>query len=189
MPINKFFDRTKYKGDRADSIIDEDIRILKMLKWPEHKGDVVIDTDTFNEVDDQYAIVYALRSPDRMDVKAIYAAPFDNEKCHGPKEGMELSYKEIFNILTLAGEEEMKKNVYRGSERFLDPATYDPVESEAARDLVERAKNYSEDNPLYVIALGAITNIASETSVARIASQRYFRNFGVLSSTSVSIVP
>ena len=161
MPVNKDFDRTKYAGDRADHIIEDDIRILKMLRWPEHTVDVVIDTDTFNEIDDQYAIVYALRSRDRMNVKAIYAAPFDNEKCHGPKEGMELSYNEIFNILTLAGEEEIKKNVYSGSTEFLDPQKMEPVDSPAARDLVERAKGYTEENPLYVIALGAITNIAS----------------------------
>ena len=87
---------------RAD--IDTNVKILKKLKWPEHKVDVVIDTDTYNEIDDQYAIAYALRSEDRMTVKAIYAAPFDNDKCADAKEGMELSFKEIHNICTKLGQ-------------------------------------------------------------------------------------
>lgn len=40
---------------------------------------VVIDTDTANEIDDQFAIAWALLSPDRLTVEGIHAAPF----CHG----------------------------------------------------------------------------------------------------------
>ena len=50
--------------------------------------------------------------------------------------------------------------VFRGSNQYLlDECT--PVESEAARDLAKRVLSYSPENPLYVIAIGAITNIAS----------------------------
>jgi inosine-uridine nucleoside N-ribohydrolase len=35
------------------------------------------------------------------------------------------------------------------------------VISDAARDLAERALQYSPENPLYVVAIGAITNVAS----------------------------
>ncbi len=41
---------------------------------------LVLDTDTFNEVDDQFALVHVLLSPDRVDLEAVYAAPFHNEK-------------------------------------------------------------------------------------------------------------
>lgn len=37
--------------------------------------DVVLDTDTYNEVDDQYALAYMLKSSDRINVKVICAAP------------------------------------------------------------------------------------------------------------------
>jgi hypothetical protein len=37
---------------------------------------MVIDTDTANEIDDQYAIAWALFRPDRIKVKAIVAEPF-----------------------------------------------------------------------------------------------------------------
>ena len=38
--------------------------------------DMVLDTDTYNEVDDQFALVYALKSVERLNVQAVYAAPF-----------------------------------------------------------------------------------------------------------------
>ncbi len=143
---------------RAD--IDTNVKILKKLKWPEHKVDVVIDTDTYNEIDDQYAIAYALRSEDRMTVKAIYAAPFDNDKCADAKEGMELSFKEIHNICTKLGQTDILEHTFKGSPAFMDNEVT-PVMSDAVNDLVERAMTYTEENPLYIIALGAITNIAS----------------------------
>ena len=61
---------------------------------------MVLDTDTYNEVDDQFALFHALMSPDHMTVEAIYAAPFHNNRSSGPAEGMELSYDEILRLLT-----------------------------------------------------------------------------------------
>ena len=119
--------------------------------------DVIIDTDTFNEIDDQFAVAYALHSTDEADVKAIYAAPFYNPKVKSAEEGMEKSYDEIKKLLLLAGAD---KEVYKGSREYL-PDEKTPVISDAAKDLVERAKKYSPVKPLYVVAIGAITNIAS----------------------------
>ena len=39
---------------------------------------VVIDTDAANEIDDQFAIAWALRSPSRLAVEAVLAAPFSH---------------------------------------------------------------------------------------------------------------
>ena len=50
-------------------------QFLKNLLPPEGNVDVVLDTDTYNEVDDQFAIAYMLNSPELNPV-AIYAAPF-----------------------------------------------------------------------------------------------------------------
>ena len=36
-----------------------------------------------------------------------------------------------------------------------------PVVSDAARDLAQRADGYSPEKPLYIVAIGAITNVAS----------------------------
>ena len=43
-----------------------------------HVIDVVLDTDTFNETDDQYAIAYMLQYSQKLRVRALYAAPFAN---------------------------------------------------------------------------------------------------------------
>ena len=94
-------------------------QLLKALTPPSGVVDAVIDTDTYNEIDDQFALSYMIRSDDKINLKAIYAAPFFNQHSTSPKDGMEKSYNEIFNILTLMKEEELKKVVYRGSEQYL----------------------------------------------------------------------
>ena len=133
---------------------------LDKLSVPKGKVDMLLDTDAYNEIDDQFAIAYALLSPEKINTVAICAAPFDNSRCNGPADGMTKSYDEIVKILKLMGREELTARLYRGSERFL-PDEKTPVESEAARMIVETAKRYSPENPLYIVAIGAITNVAS----------------------------
>ena len=60
----------------------KDTERIKNLTAPAHIVDAVLDTDAYNEVDDQYAIAYMLRSPERVNLKAIYAAPFSNPKAN-----------------------------------------------------------------------------------------------------------
>ena len=134
-----------------------DLQRLKNLSVPTGSVDVVLDTDAFNEIDDQFAIAYLLRSKEKLNTLALYAAPFHNPHSEGPKDGMEKSYLEIQKILRFMGE---TVDVFKGSETYL-PDEKTPVISPAALDLVEKAKNYSTDHPLYVVAIGAITNVAS----------------------------
>ena len=119
--------------------------------------DVVLDTDTYNEIDDQFALAYMMRSKDLLHPQAIYAAPFFNENSTGPEDGMLKSYEEIHKVLGLLGE---SLPVYKGSPQYM-PDEHTPVRSPAAEDLAQRAGAYSLENPLYVVAIGAITNIAS----------------------------
>jgi len=130
---------------------------LQMLECPKTKVDMVLDTDAYNEIDDQFAISYALRSKETINLLALYAAPFSNDRSEGPEDGMEKSYNEILKLLELAGE---KTPVFKGSTAYLK-SEKDDVDSAAARDLAERAAAYSRENPLYVVAIGAITNVAS----------------------------
>ncbi|MDQ8737223.1 nucleoside hydrolase [Paenibacillus sp. LHD-38] len=132
--------------------------LVRKLEAPKGKVRIVLDTDTFNEIDDQFAVIYALLSPEKIELQALYAAPFFNELSKGPKDGMEKSYHEIIRILNLMSREDI--HVYRGSESYL-PEAHTPVGSEAARNLVERAMASDPGDPLYVVAIGAITNIAS----------------------------
>ena len=58
---------------------------------PDGLIDMILDTDTYNEIDDQFAVSYMLAAPERLRVRAICAAPFHNEKSTGPADGMEKS--------------------------------------------------------------------------------------------------
>lgn len=133
---------------------------FKNLKTPEGKIDVVLDTDAYNEIDDQFAIAYMIRSGEKLNIKGICAAPFHNENSAGPKDGMEKSYDEIFKLLKLAGREDLNSIVFKGSDKYL-PDEKSPVESEAADFLANLTNEYSPEKPLYIVAIGAITNVAS----------------------------
>ncbi|HJP33025.1 MAG: nucleoside hydrolase [Candidatus Latescibacteria bacterium] len=129
------------------------------MEMPASEGQlrVVLDTDTYNEVDDQFAVVHALLSPERIKLEALYAAPFHNSRSEGPADGMEKSYDEIIRLLERLGVSESDR-VFKGSDRYL-PSRTEPVRSAAAEHLVDLAN--SGEGPLYVAAIGAITNVAS----------------------------
>lgn len=137
-----------------------DWELIRRLERPATKVDVVLDTDTFNEIDDQFALAYMVKSEEKLHVKAIYAAPFFNAKSTGPEDGMEKSYREILKVLDFLGREDLKEVTYKGSRSYLSSED-EPVISEAAQDLAKRAMGYTKENPLYVVAIGAITNVAS----------------------------
>lgn len=115
---------------------------------------VIIDTDAAAEADDQFAIVHALLSP-KFDVVGIVAEQFGG----GPEQDtMEKSYKEINQVLTKM-ELQNKIPVYRGEKSALKDRTT-PGVSEGARFIVEEAMR-QDDRPLFVVNMGAITNLAS----------------------------
>ena len=130
---------------------------LKNLEIPTGPVDMVLDTDAYNEIDDQFAISYALHATEKLNVLALYAAPFFNNRSSSPADGMERSYQEILKLLRLS---KLECPVYRGSDRYL-PDEQTPVASDAAKHLTELAMRYSPEKPLYVVAIGAITNVAS----------------------------
>lgn len=130
---------------------------LQKLEVPKGRVDVVLDTDAHAEIDDQFAIAYMLASKEKLDPKAIYAAPYSHKGSIPPWEAMELSYGEIKKVQSLMGED---IPTFRGSEHYL-PDEHTPVVSAAALDLAKRVDSYSSESPLYVVAIGAITNVAS----------------------------
>lgn len=138
--------------------MDEAERMAR-LQAPAGRVDMVLDTDTYNEVDDQFALCYSLLSPERVNLQAVYAAPFHNDRSSGPEDGMEKSYDEIVRLLGTVnvGAEGF---VFKGSRSYLSDRDT-PVDSPAARDLVARAMARPEGDPLYVTAIGCITDVAS----------------------------
>ncbi len=112
---------------------------------------MVLDTDTYNEIDDQFALVYALISPE-LNVQAVYAAPFHNSRSSGPGDGMQKSYEEILRVLGKLSRD-ADGFAHKGSTHYLTDVQQ-PEASPAVKDLIARAKQSSPEDPLYVVAVG-----------------------------------
>ena len=175
-------------------------RRKELLRPPSQRVRIVVDTDAANEIDDQFALAWALLSQDRFKIEGLYAEPYsfgiylddliearqnrrsgasssdraaavmswlDGLRAVGkepedvafttPAEGMEASYREILEVGKLMGFA-IEPMTFRGSDRYLSSKEA-PVESAAAQHLIERAMASSE--PLYVVAIGCPTNVAS----------------------------
>lgn len=180
--------------------LDEDF-IRQRLAPPEGPVRLLIDTDTANEIDDQYALAWALLSPEHMHIEAVTAEPFSfahhqeelirAEKAlengepldehlvggfqgwikrlhnHGrrakelefvsPATGMELSYEEILTVYDKLGMNG-DGQIFRGANQYMDNADT-PVMSDSVDTIIDLAK--SGNDPLYIAAMGCVTNIAS----------------------------
>ena len=142
--------------------------------------DIILDTDTYNEIDDQYALAYAMLSKKKINLLSVNAAPFFNSRSSSAAEGMEKSYNEIFNIMKLTDAEMAEQvPVYRGSTRFMTSKT-DIVESDACDNIINTVM--SRETPVIIVAVGAITNVAS----AQFLNSRISTSAVVLVAYSVS---
>jgi len=119
-------------------------------KVPDNKKiRVIIDTDAACEADDPFAIAHALLC-EKFEVKAIFAEQF------GAPDTTAKSYDEIITILDCM---DIKVPVFMGEEGNLADVAGKEI-SEAGKFLIEEALK-EEENPLYVLCLGAITNVAA----------------------------
>ena len=122
------------------------------------KKRAILDTDTYNEMDDQFALAYALGC-DTFSLVSVNAAPFHNDRCSDFRDGMLKSYDEIHRVLEKTGKLGTLP-VMRGSEERI--GSYEcpvPQDSPAARYIIGAA--LESDEILYVLATGAITNVVS----------------------------
>jgi inosine-uridine nucleoside N-ribohydrolase len=117
---------------------------------------MVLDTDAFNEIDDQFALAHAALSPDRVRLEAVYAAPFHNSLSNGPEDGMHKSFDEVHRVLDVIGRPELA--VFEGATDWLTNRSANP--SPATADLIDRAQS-ADNQPLYVVAIGAPTNVST----------------------------
>lgn len=187
----------------------DDVFVESRLGRPGPRPRVIIDTDAANEIDDQYAIAWALLSPERLDLEGVTAVPFsfahhrdeliasvaalraakaegdadsfmgglggwarrlvdqgkraEDIDFVGPDRGAELSYEEILRVFDKCGVQAEGK-VFRGTPGYLQSLD-SPADTPAARFIIERARAEG-DGPLYILAMGALTNIASAMLMA-----------------------
>jgi len=120
---------------------------------------LLIDSDAGTEIDDLYAIALAVASPERFEIEGFVATHFATNTVgqDGPA-SIEKSYRAIVELLDVAG----LAGRYRVT-RGAHPMQYRawPSEGEGVDFLLERARAGGPDRPLWVVVLGAATNIAS----------------------------
>lgn len=131
--------------------------LLKSMIFSDRKHRIILDTDAYNEVDDQFCLAYCMLAKEKIDLLSVNAAPFLNNRSTSAADGMEQSYKEIFKVMKLV-DPNASFPVYRGSTSFL-PDRNTPVESDAANNIINTVMNSEE--PVIIVAIGAITNVAS----------------------------
>lgn len=115
---------------------------------------VITDTDAKNEADDQFAIVHAILSP-KFENVGFVAAHYGVARHH---DSMQRSYKEletIFSKMHIPSE----GLLFHGCDRSMQSKT-EVLESEGASLIIREAMK-DDDRPLYVLFLGAITDLAA----------------------------
>lgn len=121
------------------------------------KKKIILDTDMFNEIDDQFALTYLIKSLDNFELEAITIAPFSKSGYANTltiEEGTEKSYETTLKLLDMLGKKEYKDIVYKGATKY----SYVSDESnEAVEKIIEIA---SKNDKTTILAIGAITNIA-----------------------------
>jgi purine nucleosidase len=130
-------------------------RLLRLGR-PPPGASIVLDTDAANEIDDQFALAYALLSPE-LHLEAVYAAPFVGRGARTAADGMAASKEEILRVLDALDVRHLPP-VLDGAEAWLTDGLKG-ARSPASDDLVRRAE--AGDGLLYVMAIGAPTNVAA----------------------------
>lgn len=140
----------------------DETKLERVLSWMEiydkisshyKKVNVIIDTDTYNETDDQFALSYLLKSQDRFNIDAITIAPFQNDRS-GSDSGVLKSYKEAKKVCKLCGMND-DNLIFKGATDYIKNG-YDK-RCDAIDQIIKIA---FKNDKTYILAIGAITNIA-----------------------------
>lgn len=168
-------------------------RRLELLAPVDGPIDLVLDTDVTNEIDDQFAIVWAALRPDRINLVGLHACPYslspelfrggalltplDEQGIMRTLDALDMTVDQIPVLPTATGVARARAElesmadlldidpsiIRTGADRYL-PEYGQPVVSEATEHLVELAR--AATAPLHVAAIGCPTNVASALLVA-----------------------
>ncbi len=127
------------------------------LGQAQSKIKIILDADTANEVDDLYAIVRAFAEP-TWDIQALNATQWQDSQW-ATKETMEDSYR--LNEVLMAYLKPKNTKVLRGGHRRMYDWGDQAVHSAASYNIIEQAHLQKTEEKLTIVALGALTNVAS----------------------------
>lgn len=121
--------------------------------YKKDKINIILDTDTYNECDDQFALAYMLNNQNLFNIEAITVAPYSHKSVL-VKEGQKLSYNEILKICNWLNFDTNNK-VFKGSMDYIQNGYNE--KNDAVNKIIEVAL---KNNKTYILGIGAITNIA-----------------------------
>ena len=126
-----------------------------IINYKKEKINVILDTDTYNECDDQFALSYMIKSQDIFNIEAITVAPYSHkERNETVISGREKSYNEILKICNWLEFDTTNKG-FKGAEDYICNGY--KQDNEAVNKIIEIAL---KNNKTYIMAIGAITNVA-----------------------------
>ena len=148
---------TRYNRAEKDMIrVNNWEEVYEFIKnYKRKKINVILDTDTYNECDDQFALAYLLKNQDKFNIEAITVAPyFHSNKKEKIEDTTEKSYNEILKICNWSNFE-TKNKVFKGSTNYVCNGYNE--DNEAVDKIIEIA---TKNKKTYILAIGAITNVA-----------------------------
>lgn len=126
-----------------------------ITNYKKEKVNVILDTDTYNECDDQFALAYLLKNQYKFNIEAITVAPYSHQSRNvSVREGQELSYNEILKICKWLNFN-INNKVFKGSTDYICNGYNETDDS--VNKIVEIAL---KNDKTYILGIGAITNIA-----------------------------
>ena len=154
--MNTRYNKHKTRFERVKTWKEIYSKISQLYKKDENeeKIDVILDTDTYNECDDQFALSYMLLSQDKFNIEAITVAPYHHDNDISIEEGQEKSYQEILKICNWLNFD-TKNKVFKGSNGYIENG-YNET-NEAVEKIIKIAR---KNDKTYIMAIGAITNVA-----------------------------
>lgn len=125
-----------------------------MIKRQKDRINIILDTDTYNECDDQFALTYLIKHQELFNIEAITIAPYSHKKHFiSASDSQNLSYNEAIKICNHLYFD--KKKVYKGSMDYIQNGY--TQDNDAVNKIIEIVQ---KNKKTYILAIGAITNIA-----------------------------
>lgn len=153
--MNTRYNQKEQSLDRVSKWKEIYERISKLNKKEDsQKVNIILDTDTYNECDDQFALSYLLKSQDKFNIEAITVAPYHHDNNISIEEGTTKSYNEIIKICNWLNFDWNHK-VFKGATDYRINDYKE--ENDAVNKMIEIA---NKNDKTYILAIGAITNVA-----------------------------
>ena len=155
LTMNTRYNQWEKTLDRVSTWREIYERLTKLNQKPSTtKVNVILDTDTYNECDDQFALAYLLQSQDKFNLQAITIAPYHHDNHLSVTEGTDKSYQEVIKICDWLNFDHTGK-VCKGATDFIVNGYAE--DNDAVKRIIEIAQKHEKT---YLLAIGAITNVA-----------------------------